>query len=158
MPCVVVFVLIALVTNSSAGAVYIYGGDNTFYKEFDLYWYGFSCYTENNEGDVWLTDLSFQLFGPYIGATLPLQNVPGVAYDDGSVKIENVRKTDNDSLSVTKYTDHVHYQVSLTACFSLFGGEEAAHRYIRITVHGRKLDPFQARWGIFQWGAVRWGQ
>lgn len=120
--------------------LWLYGGENVFYREFNLNWCGFGTgawtHDEFDEGDVYLTDRSFQLFGPYIGGPIPFPNAPGVVYDDGSVKIENVRKTDHDDLAVSKYLDHVHYRVHLRAtCFY------SAHRYIRITVTGRKPAP-----------------
>jgi hypothetical protein len=113
-----------------------YGGDNELYKEYDLDFCSTNewCQTVNYEGDVYLKDNTFHLFGPYIGTGgVPLSNVPGVVYNDGSVRIENVRKTDSDSLSVAKLPDHVHYRVTLTAC--CFSG--GAHRYIRIHVKGQ---------------------
>jgi hypothetical protein len=111
---------------------YIYGGDNDFAKNFDLDWsqFPYGCHDESDEGDVYLTGRGFQLYGPAIS----FSDVPGVVYDDGAVKIENVRKTDHDNLSVAKYNDHVHYRVNLHACT----GNGGAHRYIKIHVQGRK--------------------
>jgi len=115
-------------------ALPVYGGDNSFYREFDLIWWQFpyGCHSEFDQGDVYLAAPNFRLYGPNIPSELPLQNVPGVAYNDGSVIIENVRKTDNDTLTVSKYSDHVHYSVTLQACT----GDGGAHRYIRITLRG----------------------
>ena len=114
----------------------ICGGDNSFATNFDFYWWEFpyGCRDETYQGNLWLSDASFQLFGPNINMALPLQNVTGVAYDDGSVKVENLRKTDNDRISVTKFIDHIHWRVDLKACTS----DGGAHRYIRITVRGKK--------------------
>ena len=116
-----------------------YGGGNAFYQEFNLsYCNPFNpgeTWHEFDEGDVRLSDNSFQLFGPHLGESLPLPNLPGVVYDDGSVKIENVRKTDNDELAASKYADHVHYRVHLWASCG-----KSAHRYVRIHLEGRKYQ------------------
>src|SRR5438067_161182 len=71
-----------------------FGGDNVLSRQFDLTWWEFpnGCHDENDQGDVYLTDRTFQLYGPNIPADLPLQDVTGVAYSDGSVTIENDRK------------------------------------------------------------------
>ena len=123
----------AIVGSPLSIPIVIYGGDNELEKNFDLTWWQFpyGCHDEDDPGDVYLNG-GFKLFGPNIGSVLPLLNLPGVVYDDGSVMVENLRKTDNDTLEVTKYADHVHYMVHLHACT----GDGGAHRYIKIHVRG----------------------
>ncbi len=131
--------LLALAASSPTAAQGCYGGEGSRTAGDDLYWFGLGSYTETMEGDVYLSDLSFHIGGPSMGQGINLWvwgSSAAPTYDDGFVRIENIRHVDDSSFEFIKYADHVHYRFSLKAWLG-----HAGHLWFKISVKGRLDGP-----------------
>jgi len=103
----------------------------------DLYAFNMDI-IQNYAGDIFLSDHSFQIAGPYMGESHEVWqwgSSSAPPYDDGFVHIENIRHVDQSYLFITKYPDRVHYEFRIEAWTFHTG-----HLWFNISVLGRRFN------------------